>query len=70
MISELDLNNRKVFISKTHFILNFSAEEIRFEDIESIEVQNIEMGELLADHVIKSITDEVLELHKDKYCEC
>ena len=38
MISELDLNKRKVFITKTHFILNFSAEEIRFEDIESIEV--------------------------------
>lgn len=39
-------------------------------DIESIEVENIEMGELLADHVIKSITEQVLELHKDKYCEC
>ena len=39
IISEFDLNKRKVFISKTHFILNFSAEEIRFEDIESIEVE-------------------------------
>ena len=39
IMSEFDLNKRKVFISKTHFILNFSAEEIRFEDIESIEVE-------------------------------
>jgi len=39
-------------------------------DIESIEVENIEMHELLADHVIETITEQVLELHKDKYCEC
>ena len=39
IISEFDLNKRKVFISKTHFILNFSEEKIRFEDIESIEVE-------------------------------
>lgn len=39
-------------------------------DIESIEVENIEMGELLAKNVIESITKQVLELHKDKYCEC
>ena len=38
-MSEFDLNKRKIFISKTHFILNFSAEEIRFEDIETIEVE-------------------------------
>ena len=39
MISELDLNKRKVFISKTHFILKLNAKEIRFEDIKSIEVE-------------------------------
>ena len=39
-------------------------------DIESIEVENIEMHELLADHVIETITEQVLELHKDKYCGC
>ena len=39
IMSEFDLNKRKVFISKTHFILNLNAEEIRFEDIESIEVE-------------------------------
>ena len=39
IISEFDLNKRKVFISKTHFILNLSAEEIRFVDIESIAVE-------------------------------
>ena len=38
-MSEFDLNKRKVFISKTHFILNLNAEEIRFEDIETIEVE-------------------------------
>ena len=38
-ISEFDLNKRKFFISKTHFLLNCRAEEIRFEDIESIEVE-------------------------------
>ena len=36
-MSEFDLNKRKVFISKMHFMLNFSTEEIWFEDIESIE---------------------------------
>ena len=39
IMSEFDLNKRKVFISKTHFILSFSEEEIRFEDIESIETE-------------------------------
>ena len=39
IISEFDLTERKVFISKTHLILNFSEEEIRFEDIESIETE-------------------------------
>ena len=39
-------------------------------DIESIEVENIEMGELLAKHVIESITEQVIELHRDKYYEC
>lgn len=39
IISEFDLNERKVFIRKTHFILNFSAEEIWFEDIEIIEAE-------------------------------
>ena len=39
IISEFDLNQRKVFISKTHFILNFIAEEIRFKDIETIKVE-------------------------------
>ena len=40
IISELDLNQRKVFIRKTHFILNFSVEEIRFEDIERFEIED------------------------------
>ena len=39
IMSEFDLNKRKVFISKTHFILKFSEEEIRFEEIESIEFE-------------------------------
>lgn len=38
-------------------------------DIESIEVENIEMHELLAKNVIESIKEEVVELHKDKYYE-
>ncbi len=40
IISELDLNKRKVSIRKTHFILNFSVEEIRFEDIERFEIED------------------------------
>ena len=40
IVSELDLNKRKVFIRKTHFILNFSVEEIRFEDIERFETED------------------------------
>ena len=40
IISECDLNKRKVFIRKTHFILNFSVEEIRFEDIERFEIED------------------------------
>ena len=40
IISEFDLNKRKVFIRKTHFILNFSVEEIRFEDIERFEIED------------------------------
>ena len=40
IISELDLNQRKVFIRKTHFILNFSVEEIWFEDIERFEIED------------------------------
>ena len=39
-------------------------------DIESIEVENIEMFELLAKHVVDSIKQEVIELHRDKYYEC
>ena len=33
IMSEFDRNKRKVFKSKMYFILNLSAEEIRFEDI-------------------------------------
>ena len=40
IISEFDLNKRKVFIRKTHFILNFSVEEILFEDIERFEIED------------------------------
>ena len=36
IMSEFDLNKRKVFISKTHFILIFRAEEIWFKDIETV----------------------------------
>lgn len=39
IISECDLNKLKVIIRKTHFILNFSVEEIRFEDIERLEIK-------------------------------
>ena len=39
IMSEFDLNKRKVFIIKTHFILKLNAQEIRFEDIKSIEVE-------------------------------
>ena len=40
IVSELDLSKRKVFICKTHFILNFSVEESRFEDIGRFEVED------------------------------
>ena len=39
-ICELDLNQRKIFIRKTHFILNFSVEEIPFKDIERFEIED------------------------------
>ncbi len=39
IVSEFDLNKRKVFIRKTHFILNFSEEEIWFEDIEGLKLK-------------------------------
>lgn len=35
-------------------------------DIESIEVENIDMTELLTDHY-ENLSEIVLELHKDKY---
>ena len=40
IISELDFKKHKVFIRKTHFMLNFSVEEIRFEDIERFEIED------------------------------
>jgi len=59
-ISEFDLNKRKVFISKTHFILNFSVEEIRFEDIESIEVETHGGGSsgMKKNHLIVNLKDQ------------
>ena len=56
IISEFDLNKRKIFISKTHFILNFSAEEIRFEDIESIETEY--NGSTRNNHLIVKLKDQ------------
>ena len=40
IICELDRSQRKVFIRKTHFILNFSVEEIPFKDIERFEIED------------------------------
>ncbi len=40
IISEFDLNKRKVFIRIKHFILDFCREEVRFEDIERIEIED------------------------------
>ena len=59
IISEFDLNKRKVFIRKTHFILNFSAEEIRFEDIESIESEY--NGSTRKTHLIVNLKDQPVE---------
>ena len=56
IISEFDLNKRKVFISKTHFILNFSVEEIRFEEIESIEAEY--NGSTRKTHLIVTLKDQ------------
>ena len=39
-ICELDRSQRKVSIRKTHFILNFSVEEIPFKDIERFEIED------------------------------
>ena len=60
IVSEFDLNKRKVFISKTHFILNFSVEEIRFEDIESIEVETHGGGSsgMKKNHLIVNLKDQ------------
>ena len=56
IISEFDLSKRKVFISKTHFLLNFSAEEIQFEDIESIETDY--NGSTRKTHLIVNLKDQ------------
>ena len=56
IISEFDLNKRKVFISKSHFLLNFSAEEIQFEDIESIESEY--NGSTRKTHLIVNLKDQ------------
>tara|TARA_B100001057_G_scaffold328139_1_gene328457 strand:- start:7 stop:474 length:468 start_codon:yes stop_codon:yes gene_type:complete len=56
IISEFDLNKRKFFITKTHFILNFSTEEIRFEDIESIESEY--NGSTRKTHLIVNLKDQ------------
>ena len=57
-MSEFDLNKRKVFISKTHFILNLSAEEIWFEDIETIEVENMGNNQAYKYHLIVNLKDQ------------
>ena len=56
IMSEFDLNKRKGFISKTHFLLNFSAEEIQFEDIESIETDY--NGSTRKTHLIVNLKDQ------------
>ena len=56
IMSEFDLNKRKVFISKTHFILNLSTEEIWFEDIESIESEYD--GSTRKTHLIVNLEDQ------------
>ena len=63
IISELDLNKRKVFIRKIHFILNFSVEEIPFKYIERFESAREETGELgvkLARYNLKIQSEEDL----------
>ena len=56
IMSEFDLNKRKVFISKMHFMLNFSTEEIWFEDIESIESEYD--GSTRKTHLIVNLEDQ------------
>ena len=58
IMSEFDLNKRKVFISKTHFILNLNAGEIRFEDIETIEVENMGNNQAYKYHLIDNLNDQ------------
>ena len=55
-MSEFDLNKRKVFISKMYFMLNFSTEEIWFEDIESIESEYD--GSTRKTHLIVNLEDQ------------
>lgn len=55
-ISEFDLNKRKVFIIETRFILNSSAEEFWFEEIESIEAEY--NGSTRKTHLIVKLKDQ------------
>ena len=58
IMSEFDLSKRKVFISKTHFILNLNTGEIRFEDIETIEVENMGNNQAYKYHLIVKLKDQ------------
>jgi hypothetical protein len=65
----IEYNNYDIVVKYSYFE-NETFAPFGDIDIENIEVENIEMGELLAKHVIDSITEQVIELHRDKYCEC